>query len=40
MQYKINKPVRLIELFSGIGAQAMALRDLGVDFKYWKTSDN
>ena len=32
MSYKITKPVRLIELFSGVGAQAMALRDLNVDF--------
>ena len=37
--FKITKPVRLVEGFSGIGAQAMALRDLGVDFEYWKTSD-
>lgn len=38
-QYKIKNHVKLIELFSGIGAQAMALRDLGVDFEHWKTSD-
>ena len=37
--FKITKPVRLVEGFAGIGAQAMALRDLGVDFEYWKTSD-
>lgn len=36
MDYKIKKPVRLIELFAGIGAQAMALRDLGVDFEHYK----
>ncbi len=27
--FKIDKPIRLIELFAGIGSQAMALRDLG-----------
>ena len=31
--FKIDKPIRLIELFAGIGSQAMALRDLGVDFE-------
>lgn len=35
-KYKIKKPVRLIELFAGIGSQAMALRDLGVDFESYK----
>ena len=30
--YKITKPIRLIELFAGVGTQAMALRDLGADF--------
>lgn len=38
-QFKITKPVRLIELFSGIGTQAMALKKLGVPFESWKTSD-
>lgn len=33
------KPIRLIELFSGIGAQASALERLGVDFEHWITSD-
>lgn len=33
------KPIRLIELFSGIGAQASALKRLGVDFTHWKTSE-
>ena len=32
-QYKIDKPIRLIELFAGIGAQAKALENLNVDFK-------
>ena len=31
--------LRLIELFSGIGAQASALERLGVDFEHWITSD-
>lgn len=33
--FKINKPIRLIELFAGIGSQAMALRDLGADFEHY-----
>ena len=33
---KIMKPIRLIELFAGIGSQAMALRDLGIPFEYHK----
>ena len=37
--FKITKPVRLIELFSGIGAQAMAMKRLQVPFESWKTSD-
>lgn len=39
MSFKIIKPVYLIEAFSGVGTQAMALRDLGVNFVYGKTSD-
>lgn len=35
----INKPIRLVELFSGVGAQAMALRNLGVEFEYYKTCE-
>lgn len=35
-EYKIKKPVRLIELFAGIGSQAMALRDIGADFENYK----
>jgi DNA (cytosine-5)-methyltransferase 1 len=34
--FKVNKPIRLIEFFAGIGSQAMALRDLGVDFEHHK----
>ena len=36
---KIHNKVRLIELFSGIGAQAKALERLGVDFDYWRACD-
>lgn len=37
--YKINKPVRLIELFAGVGSQAMALRNLGVAFEHYLMSE-
>ena len=33
---KIKKPIRLIELFGGIGSQAMALRDIGANFEHYK----
>ena len=33
---KIDKPIRLIELFAGIGSQAMALRDLGANFEHYR----
>ena len=33
---KISKPIRLIELFAGIGAQHKALSVLGVPFESWK----
>ena len=33
---KIDKPIRLIELFAGIGAQAKALEILGVPFEHYK----
>lgn len=32
--FKIDKPIRLIELFAGVGSQAMALRDIGADFTH------
>ena len=35
-EFKIVKPIRLIELFAGVGSQAMALRDLGADFEHHK----
>lgn len=34
--FKIERPIRLIELFAGIGAQAKALEILGVPFEHWK----
>lgn len=39
MSFKITKPVKLIETFSGVGAFSMALRDLKVPYETWKTSD-
>lgn len=33
-KFKIDKKVKLIEDFAGDGSQAMALRDLGIDFDY------
>lgn len=33
-EFKIDKPIRLIELFAGVGSQAMSLRDLGADFEH------
>ena len=33
---KIHNKVRLIELFGGIGSQAMALERLGVDFEHYR----
>lgn len=36
IHFKVDKPIRLIELFAGIGSQAMALRDLGADFEHYK----
>lgn len=34
--YKIRNKVRLIELFAGIGSQAMAMKRLGVDFEHYR----
>ena len=36
---RITKPLRLIELFSGIGAQAKALQRLGVPYESWGAYD-
>lgn len=38
-QYKITKPIRLIELFAGIGSQAKVLERLGVDFEHYKVCE-
>lgn len=35
-KYKITKPIRLIEMFSGYGSQALALKYLGVEFEHWR----
>ena len=37
--FKINKPIRLITLFSGYDSQALALKYLGVDFEHYKTCE-
>ena len=34
--FKIDKPIRLIELFGGIGSQAMALRNIKAPYETWK----
>lgn len=34
--YKNTKPIRLIELFAGVGSQAMALRDIGANFEHYR----
>ena len=36
--FKVTNPVRLIELFAGVGSQAMALRNLGVPFEKMHTA--
>lgn len=38
-KYKIKKPIRLIELFAGIGSQAMALRNIGANFEHWRVCE-
>lgn len=35
-KYKINKPIKLIELFAGVGSQAMALRNINANFEHHK----
>ena len=35
-QYKIDKPIRLIELFAGVGSQSMAMKCLEVDSESYK----
>ena len=36
---KIDKPIRLIELFAGIGSQAKALKRLGANFEHYRVCD-
>ena len=38
-RFKLDKPVRLIELFAGIGAQAKALENLGVNFEHYRVCE-
>lgn len=33
---KLKKPIRLIELFAGIGAQAKAIENLGIEFEHYR----
>lgn len=35
-KFKITQKIRLIELFGGIGSQAMALRDIGAYFEHYR----
>ena len=37
--YKIDKPIRLIEMFAGYGSQALALKYLGLPFEHYKISE-
>lgn len=37
--FKIEKPIRLISLFSGYDSQALALKYLGVPFEHYKTCE-
>jgi len=34
--FEVNNKIRLIELFAGVGSQAMALERLGVDFEHYR----
>lgn len=38
-KFRNNKPIRLIELFAGVGSQAMALRALGLDFEHYRVCE-
>ena len=37
--YSINKSIRLIELFAGVGSQAMALKRLGAKFEHYRVCE-
>lgn len=36
---KITKPIRLIELFAGVGAQAKGLERIGADFEHYRVCE-
>jgi DNA (cytosine-5)-methyltransferase 1 len=36
---KIDKPIRLVELFAGIGAQAKSLKNIGADFEHYRVCE-
>ena len=38
-QFKIDKPIRLIELFAGYGSQSLALKYLGVPFEHHRIAE-
>ena len=38
-KYKITNKIRLIELFAGVGSQAMALRDIGAEFEHYRVCE-
>lgn len=38
-KFKIDKPIRLISLFSGYDSQALALKYLGLEFEHYKTCE-
>lgn len=38
-KFVFDKPIRLIELFAGIGSQAKALRNIGADFEHYLMCD-
>jgi DNA (cytosine-5)-methyltransferase 1 len=38
-EFKIDKPIRLIELFAGYGSQSLALKYLGVPFEHHKIAE-
>lgn len=33
---RVNQPIKLIELFAGIGSQAKALKNIGVEFEHYR----
>lgn len=37
--FKIDKPIRLIELFAGVGSQSKALKRLGADFAHYRVCE-